>query len=568
MTRPHSLGLLSLLVASILSADHGPQSSMTEAETIYRGAAVLSFETDPPRRAEAIALADGEILAVGSEEEILARRGSSTRMIDLPEGSAVLPGLIDAHAHLLGLGLQLSQLDLVDTAGEDEIVARVAAWAEAHPDAPWIVGRGWDQNDWERPALPSHEALSRAVPHRPVFLVRIDGHAAWVNAEAMRRAGIETSTPDPEGGRIHRDPETGRATGILVDAATGMVRRLIEEPGLEERKRLLLAAQEACHRVGLTGVHDAGVGEETLAAYRSLAAEDRLRLRSYVMLGAGETVDLDDWFERGPIEEAWLSVRSVKVYLDGALGSRGAALLRPYRDEPSNMGLFLMEPAELLDLSLRAFRAGWQVNAHAIGDRANRLALDTFQDALRRSGVPSEQVRPRIEHAQILDSVDIPRFGELGVTASMQPTHCTSDMDWADERLGAQRLEGAYAWKSLLDHGAPLAFGSDFPVERPHPLEGVYAAVTRRHRRPPHGPPGGFHPREALTTTEALRAFTIGAARAAFAEERLGRIAPGMEADLVVLDRDPTRIAAPEELLEARVLRTVVAGETVFSAER
>jgi predicted amidohydrolase YtcJ len=515
-------------------------------------------------RGQALATAGGQVLAAGEREAVLAHAGPDTEILEMPAGAVAVPGLIDSHAHLLGLGLQADRLDLTGTRSETEVLERVREHASSLPPDAWLVGRGWDQNDWPRTAFPRHDALSQAVPDRPAFLVRVDGHAAWVNARAMEAAGIDRHTSDPEGGRILRDPKTGLATGVLIDEAMALVRHLIPEPSVAEREALLLRAQEVCHRVGLTGVHDAGVDAATLQAYRNLVARDALRLRVYAMLERGAP-DLEAHLQAGPIVGPWLTVRSIKVYMDGALGSRGAALLRPYQDDPGNMGLILEEdPPGLLRLTMDAFAAGFQVCVHAIGDRANRLVLDLFEDALKRTGLPGAQVRPRVEHAQVLDPADIPRFARLGAVAAMQPTHCTSDMDWADERLGPERLEGAYAWGSLLESGATLAFGSDFPVERPHPLEGVFAAVTRQHAD--GRPEGGFQPGQRLSAAQALAAFTRGSARAAFEEARLGHLNPGAAADLVVLDRDPTGLGSPSRILGTKVLLTMVEGEIVHGS--
>jgi len=535
-------------------------SAQPRADRILLGPVVLDFAGEGSR-AEALAVAGGCVLAAGTRKAVLAHAGPRTEVLDLQPGAVAVPGLIDAHAHLLGLGLRLTRLDLAGTRSEGEVLKRVREQASCLPPGAWLMGRGWDQNDWPRPGFPRHDGLSSAAPDRPAFLMRIDGHAAWVNARALEMAGIGPDTPDPEGGRILRDPETGAATGVLIDEALDLVRRLIPVPSVREREALLLEAQQACHRVGLTGVHDAGVDEETLQAYRNLVARDRLRLRVYAMLERGAP-GLEARLAAGPSTGPWFTVRSVKVYMDGALGSRGAALLRPYADEPGNLGLVLEDLPGLLGVTVHAFQAGFQVCVHAIGDRANRLALDLFEDALKRSGVPAGDVRPRIEHAQVLDPRDIPRFGRLGVIAAMQPTHCTSDMDWVDERLGPERLAGAYAWRSLLEAGAFLAFGSDFPVERPHPLEGVYAAVTRQHAD--GRPEGGFRPSQRLTAGETLEAFTRGSAQASFEEARLGHLGPGAAADLVVLDRDPTGLDGPSELLCTRVLLTMVGGEIVY----
>jgi predicted amidohydrolase YtcJ len=512
--------------------------------------------------AEAVAVRDGRIVRVGSNADVMRLKGPQTEILDL-QGATLVPGLQDAHGHVLGLGASLTTLDLRDTPTSTRIEELVAERAKTVPAGQWILGSGWDQNDWPEKAWPTREILDRAAPNHPVLLERIDGHASWANSRAMQAAGIDATTPDPSGGRLIRDA-TNIPTGILVDTAQRLVKRHVTEPSAAEVEARVLAADRAMSSVGLTMVHDAGASSPTIALYRRLAAEGRLNTRLYVMIDSSPATTTE-WFKRGPLldRDHRVTVRAVKLYADGALGSRGAELLEPYDDEPGNRGLLVTPPERLATIAREAAGAGFQPATHAIGDAANRRVLDIYETVERE--VPGARaLRPRIEHAQILDALDIPRFASLGVIASVQPTHCTSDMPWALARIGAARVaEGAYVWQKLLHSGARLAAGSDFPVERPDPLLGFYAAVTRQTV---HGePPGGWTPAERLSRDEALGAFTVDAAYAAHAEQDLGSIAAGKLADFVVLSRDIMR-TPPADILRTAVVRTIVAGRTVYLA--
>ncbi|MBN2491537.1 MAG: amidohydrolase [Planctomycetes bacterium] len=529
------------------------------ADRILRVQRVVSLDPATPEDADAIAMRSGVIVAVGKFVDLARRHGGEdTAVEDLRPGVAV-PGLVDAHCHLVAQGLQ--GLDLRGARSVAEVQERVAVAAGQAAPGEWIVGRGWDQNLWPEKRFPSRCDLDDAAPHHPVYLARVDGHAVWVNSLALERSGIDENTPEPAGGRIHRDPTTGTPTGILIDRAKELLRR--PAPDRAARRRAILAAAAECHRFGLTGVHHAGVDGEVLELYRELYREGRLKLRIYAMIdGPGPL--LEHYLRRGPEVGACdgrLTVRALKLYADGALGSRGAALLAPYSDRPEESGLLVTEPAELHRLTRRAAEAGLQVCVHAIGDRANRAVLDGFEAAIAATG--RRDARHRVEHAQVLHPDDIPRFERLGVIASMQPTHLTSDMPWAMDRLGPERIQGAYAWRRLLASGAHLAGGSDFPVERVDPLLGLHAAITRRRTEEPG--PGVYGPDQRMTPLEALRAFTAEAAYAAFEESIGGTLAPGKRADITVLAVDPLRVD-PEALLGARVLATLVAGEVVYRA--
>jgi hypothetical protein len=487
----------------------------------------------------------------------MRRAGAGARTIELG-GRAVTPGLIDAHSHLVGLGNALAQVDLVGTASYDAVVAAVREAAVGLPAGTWIQGRGWDQNDWPETAFPTHEALSRAVPDHPVWLTRVDGHAALLNTAAMAALGIGPEIEDPPGGRFLRDAE-GRPTGVLVDRAMQVAAGRIPGPGAEERLRRLRDAAEHAVAVGLTTVTDMGVGADEIASYRALRDAGELPLRAALFLTDDDAL-LAHWFRSGPEvgPESRLLIRGVKMYADGALGSRGAALVEPYSDDPGNLGLLITGEEHIREVSERALAAGFQVGVHAIGDRGNLVVLDGFEAAF--GGEPRPEARFRIEHAQVMRLQDVARAARLGVIFSYQPTHATSDMPWAGQRVGPARLAGAYAWRKALDAGGRLALGSDFPVESPDPRLGLYAAVTRQDRE--GNPPGGWLAGERLSREEALRGFTLAAAWSLFLDGEVGSLEPGKRADLVVFGRDPMTVPAAE-IPEVPVDYTLVDGEVV-----
>lgn len=515
---------------------------------------------DADRVVEAVAIDGGRIVETGANDAVLALAGDGTRRIDLA-GRTVLPGLIDCHGHLMNLGFSLQNLDFVGTTSLDEITRMVAVRAESARPGEWILGRGWDQNDWVEKAFPNHESLSDVSPNNPVYLTRVDGHAGFANARAMEIAGFDENTPDPSGGKIHRD-ETGAPTGVLIDTAQGLVRRHIPPASdAQQREAVALAIQE-CLRYGLTSVHDAGVSGETIDLYKALVDEDNFDLRVYAMISAGSRDTLDAYFESGPLMnygEHRLAVRSVKAMADGALGSRGAALLEPYADDPGNAGLMVTPEPRLWQVVKAALEHGFQLCTHAIGDKANRMVLDAYEDGFTLFPKIDDH-RFRIEHAQVVALEDIPRFAKLGVIPSIQATHATSDMYWAEDRVGPERVKGAYAWRRFIETGARIANGSDFPVEGVNPLWGVYASVTRQDHK--GWPEGGWQPDQRLTRQETLRSFTIDAAYAAFEEDVKGSIVPGKLADLVVLSKDVMKIP-PEEILDTKVEMTILGGKIV-----
>jgi predicted amidohydrolase YtcJ len=473
-------------------------------------------------------------------------------VIDLA-GCAVLPGLVDGHAHLMSIaktGLELRVGHLPSEQATEDAVAR--ATATARP-GDWLTGRGWDQTAWPGQAFPTRASLDRAAPAHPVALIRVDGHAIWANGVALRAAGIDRHTGDPGGGRVLKDA-AGEPTGLLVDTAQELVRAVIPPPSPERFEQAVTDAIGECLAKGLTGCHEMGVDLATLAAYRRLVERDAFPFRNYVAVSGKKA--WAEYRERGRerMGDGRVIVGALKLWLDGALGSRGAALHAPYCDDPANTGLVLIPQDELIRLVSEAKEAGFQACVHAIGDRANTLALD----AMDKVGVAGR--RFRIEHAQVLAPPDVPRFAHLGVVPSMQATHCTSDMRWAGERLGPERIDGAYAWRSLLDTGAIIANGSDFPVEDPNPFHGLHAAVTRR---PLAGDGPAWQPEQRMTRSEAVSSFTRWNAWASGQEADLGSLEPGKHADLVVLSAD-VFTSRPTRIKDIAPLLTMVAGQIVF----
>jgi predicted amidohydrolase YtcJ len=514
------------------------------------------YPVQPPGRIMgSLAVRGGRIVYLGDDAGALALRGPATRVVELG-GRAVTPGLIDAHSHLKGLGAALEQVDLTGAPSYEEVVRRVRAAAARLPRGAWVGGRGWDQNLWPDKRFPTHQALSQAVPDHPVWLQRVDGHAALLNAAAMAATGIGPATRDPDGGRLLRDA-LGQPTGVLVDRAMELARLPAPSPG--DRERQLAAAADHCVALGLTTVTDMGVGEEDYRAYSALARGGRLPLRAALFI-ADEPAMLARWFARGPEIDpaARLTVRGVKMYADGALGSRGAALIEPYSDDPGNRGLLVTPPVHLEAVARQAVAHGFQVAIHAIGDRGGMLAIDAMERAL---GGPRPELRFRLEHAQVLRLEDIRRLSRLGIIASMQPTLATSDMPWAKDRVGEARLAGAYAWRKVLASGGRLALGSDFPVESPDPRLGLYAAVTRQDLA--GRPPGGWFPGERLSREEALRGFTLDAAWSLFLDREVGSLEVGKRADLVVFGSDPMAVPAAE-IPHATVDLTLVEGKVVY----
>jgi predicted amidohydrolase YtcJ len=535
-----------------------------EAALVLTNAVVHTVDSSRPR-AEAVAIRDGHILAIGASREMEPFIGPGTRVWDLA-GRVVVPGFDDAHAHLLGIGFAHLDVDLVGAASYAEVVERVAAAVRARAPGEWVRGRGWHEEKWTRPppgvvrGFPTQEVLSAVSPDNPVVLTRADGHAVLANAKAMALLGIGPGTPTPSGGEIIRDG-AGNPTGVFVDNATSLI--VPSRRTDAENRRALDLAMEECLEKGVTSLTDAGADPEVLDLYRTNAEGGRLRIRVYAMAAGLETLRTLGAPEIG-LGKGFLTIRALKLYADGALGSRGAALLEPYADDPGNVGLLVTPPEHLLEATREALARGFQVATHAIGDRANRIVLDVYERAMKeREGVHPDP-RLRIEHAQILDEKDIPRFGALGVLAAMQGIHCTSDRPWAPTRLGMSRVkEGAYVWRKLLSTGARILNGTDAPVEDLSPIANFHATVTRQDAN--GQPPGGFDPDQRLSREEALRTMTLEPAYGSFQETLKGSIEPGKVADLVVLSQDI--LSVPDDaLLDTEILATIVDGQVAYQS--
>jgi predicted amidohydrolase YtcJ len=552
-----NLRLFTLLLL-VLGMGCKPQSGQNVAAKVVYHAQIYTVNAKQAT-AEAMAIGeDGKILQVGTTDEILKAYPNAEK-IDA-QGKTVIPGLIDAHAHLMGLGTSLLNADLVGTKSVAEVIERLKAFEKNLPEGAWLIGRGWDQNDWQVKKFPTAKDLDEAFPKRMVWLRRIDGHAAWGNSATLSLLGETFSKmPDPSGGKVMRDG-VGNPTGVLVDNAMDLIDT--KEPPMtpELLQKAMTLAIDKCKSLGLTGVHDAGVDMATIKRYEKAIADDRFDLRVYGMIGgAGEA--LDYIIKNGFImdEGNKLTVRSLKLYADGALGSRGAAMLQPYSDDPHNHGLMTTKKEDFVPIVKRAMQAKLQVGTHAIGDAGNRMVMDGYEEAIKATS--NQNGRHRVEHAQVVSLDDIPRFKQMGIIASMQPTHATSDMPWAEDRVGKERIKGAYAWRRFLDQGTVLAFGSDFPVEEVNPLLGFYAAITRQDAD--GNPPVGWLPDQILTRAETLKAFTLDAAYAAFQEKELGSIEVGKWADFVIFDKNIMTVS-PKEILSTKVVATYLGGKKVF----
>lgn len=517
--------------------------------------------------------ADGEVerfagMVIGDDGKIVETLQRGERPSETPEfyqdgeGRVVIPGIIDSHLHVMGIGFGALTLDLSDTRSLDEALAKVRAYADANPDRPWILGRGWNQEVWGLGRFPTAAELDSAVSDRPVWLGRVDGHAAWANTLAMERANVGSNPEDPPGGRVERIPGTRRPSGVFIDAAEQLVQRAVPAPRPADRDIALDKAQEVLLSFGITAAADMGTTIEDWQAFRRAGDFGRLKMRIISYASGVDAMELIGGARPTPwLYDDKLRMGGVKIYLDGALGSRGAWLKQPYADDPGNTGLPFLTTSQLRNLMSRAALDQFQTAVHAIGDAANADVLSAIEEL---NQTYSGERRWRIEHAQIVDPGDIAKFGELGVIASMQPVHQTSDRLMAEARLSQSRLGGAYAWRSIAAGGSRLAFGSDAPVESPDPFAGFAVAISRTDSQ---GEPfGGWLPAETVSREQALAAFTANGAYAAFAEGRFGRLIPGERADFVMIDRDPF-LGSPSEIRETKVLETWVGGERVFSAD-
>ena len=519
------------------------------------------YTATAPSRAEAMAVYRGKIVAIGSTQAVTPYIGTQTVVWDLP-GRAVLPGLIDSHGHMAGLGERLAIVDLVGTRSYAEVIQKVVERARQVPKGDWVLGRGWDQNDWTKQAMPTHDSLSAATPDHPVSLERVDGHALLVNRLALRRAGIGRNTVNPPGGIIERSPN-GEPTGVLVDNASRLIEEKIPAVSTAELERRLLDAMRACARAGLTMVHDAGIGRRTHRAYAALLKRKEFPIRIYAMASDGDSL-AEDLLTRGRQLGDLYTLRAIKSVYDGALGSRGALLTEPYSDRPGHSGIERKTEDALARLCARARARGLQMRVHAIGDAANTRVLNAYERSFDDG--PHPELRWAVEHAQVVRPSDIRRFARLGIVASMQPTHATSDGPWAQQRLGPSRIRWSYAWRQFLRANVRFASGSDFPVESERPLLGLYAAVTRRDLDGKL-PRKGWRPEERLSKDEALKSFTRWGAWLAFREQDLGTLEVNRLADFVVMDPDPLK-GHPEAIPGSIVMKTVVGGQVVYDAEK
>ncbi len=535
---------------------------------------------------EAVAVKDGLIFDLGTNEKIL-KKYSDAEKIDL-NGAVVFPGFIDSHGHIIGYGDNLLQIDLVGTESQKEIAELVRKKAQELKEGEWILGVGWDQNDWEDKSWPDHKILDEAAPDNPVALTRIDGHALWVNKKALELAGITKNTPNPAGGEIKKD-KNGNPTGLLIDNAMNLVYKVIPPPDEEDLIKTVLVSTENLVKYGITSVHDMGVSERTIEIYKKLADEGRLPLRIHAYIdGAGET--WNKYLKEGKLTgyaNNFVNVDGIKLFVDGAMGSRGALMTEPYQDDPGNLGLLLLSENEIYKIARDALSKGLQVATHAIGDSGNYLVLNAYERAFNE--LKTENHRFRIEHVQVIKPEDAKRLAKLGVVPSMQPVHATSDMPWAEARLGPVRVKWSYALRMVLNESKMIAGGSDFPVENPSVLEGIYAAVTRQDKngRPknaddvlqlikekkwvlskegikdPKNFEGGWYPDQKLTIDEAIKCFTKWAAYSVFEENKKGTIEIGKWADFTILDKDLYNIN-PEEILKTNVIMTIVNGKIVY----
>src|SRR5690348_10887876 len=552
--------VLLVLVLLPLAKSGSPPASATP-DLLLLNAHVITMAPGQPS-AEAIAVSGGRIAWVGTGADAGRLYPGAASVLDL-RGATVLPGIIDSHTHLMELGKSLLQLNLKDAPSDKEAVEPVKQRVATAKPGEWILGWGWDEGKWAA-HYPDNRALSAVSPNNPVYLVGLHTFAAWANKRALALAGIDKNTADPENGKILRDPQTGEPTGILLNHAQKLVESHIPPMTLPRVGQAFeLAAREGA-RNGWTSVHKAKGTPIMVDAFRDLVRKNRMPLRVYAMLDGANQQMVATWLQRGPEIDPQhrLTIRAFKLFADGALGSRGAALLEPYSDAPQTRGLMTTPEPAVYDLTRRALQRGFQVCTHAIGDRANRLVLDAYERALRE--VPTARSpRLRVEHAQVLAPQDIPRFSKLDVIASMQPTHCTSDKAWAEARLGPQRVKGAYAWQSVLKTGAHLPLSSDFRGETLNPFYGIYAAITRQD--PQGNPPGGWYPEQRLTLAEALRGYTLEGAFAEFDEKDKGSIEAGKLADFTVIDLDPAKVP-PKDILNTRVLKTIVGGQVVYDS--
>ncbi len=533
-----------------------------DADTVILNAKITTMDPKHPEAA-AIAIYDGKIVAIGGNDELASWKSARTKVIDA-KGQRLVPGFIESHAHMLSYGLSLLNLNLMNIKTKQEVLDKVAREAKSAPKGAWLKGRGWDQNLWHEHEFPSANDLDKVAPDHAVVLTRVDGHAAWLNSKALRESGLFDLKQDPEGGKILRD-KAGKPTGIILDEALELVYGKMPEEHPDRLRLALSKALEQASIMGVTTTTEAGLGQKGIDLYEELIQQDKLPVRINIMLSGSEPALLEKYFALGPINRKdRLMIRSIKLMADGALGSRGAALKKEYSDDPGNSGLLILSEDQIYKVSREAVRHGFQVATHAIGDLTNHVVLNAYERAFKE--VPSkEDLRFRIEHAQIIDEADIPRFHQLGVIASMQATHCTSDSPWVEARLGKVRANSeAYPWQKLLKSGAIVAGGSDAPVESLNPIWGFYSYITRQDH---DGiPKDGWQPDQRLSRMEALKSFTTDGAYAAFLEPVTGSLAVGKAADLVILSKDIMSVE-PREIVGTKIELTMVGGQITYQLE-
>ena len=512
--------------------------------------------------AQAVAICDGEILFVGSGTDAVQFAGDSTRIVDLA-GATVIPGLVDSHTHVFGLGALLDQVNLVGVETEEAAVELIVERAKSVPKGEWIVGRGWDEGAWAN-RYPDKALLTAKVPDHPVFMDSLHGFAGWGNQMALDEAGITAETPVPVGGEM-RLGEDGEPTGLFLNQAVQMLSSAVPDPAAETLSKQVLLGLNRMAADGYTAVHEAGLDARQMRVLEELEADDKLPIRVYAMLSLRDEDLVREWIAKGPDTDydSMLVTRAVKAYYDGALGSRGARLLYDYADKPGHRGVSGDEYGFNETLNAEAMKAGFQIAIHAIGDAGNREALDILEAVFREHPTTAAN-RHRIEHAQVLSPDDLPRLGELGIIASMEPPHAMEDKAWAEQRLGPERILGAYAWRSLRESGARLTFNSDNPGSDHNIFYGLHSAITRQDKD--GEPEGGWFPEQGVTAEEAVRAYTSWSAYASFQEDEAGVIEPGRRADLTVMDIDPFAVAGqrPGRLLDGRIVMTIVDGNIVF----
>ena len=550
-----ALQLLSIsLLCGLLSSCQQPQPETLIINNV-RG---YSFDNERQLfEFSALAVREGRVLATGNTD--LADQYPSATLRD-GNGKTMLPGLIDAHGHISSLGYALLSIDVRGLQSAEQVAKNVAAYGAKNPDLSWIQGRGWNQVLWPGKQFPNMADLDAEITDRPVWLERIDGHAGWANKKAMELAGITRDTVSPPGGEIIYDQQ-GEPSGILIDNAMRLIIDIIPAPNTAEIKLALDAVSQHLLSLGITSAHDAGVLSSEHKVYRQLADNGEMQVRIYGMYSSTED-DLQQVLNAGHSSDSrdMYSVRSIKIYTDGALGSRGAAMLEPYSDRPDHRGLLLTSREELQRLFKLAINADFQIAIHAIGDQGNRIGLDVLEQAYESFG--GRHLRHRMEHSQVVALSDIPRFKSLDVIPSMQPTHATSDMNMAEDRIGAERLKGAYAWQSFLKQGSRVVSGSDFPIELANAFHGIHAAVTRQDKN--NQPEAGWILEEAMSLEDTMRSFSIDAAWAAHQEDSLGSLTPGKWADFILLDQDIYQIPA-RDIWKTQVLETWLAGELVYA---